>query len=220
MLSLELASRVTCCSGCSPRQTSALTRRVRRAPPASRHPQINTFQQQHIRASLSGLSQLCSNLCSCSVSNAFFACISAEIEIKVFLKHFSIYLGKPSKLGENFLSLQWKDRAVYPLTPSIFTDEFHPPPANLLQQQVHIVTDHPRLIMGSGHVQVCGMGLLDQLCLWRLQPHCGKSTLLSPPLMSSHHRNQEPLERWHATIYNLKALICGPPPTAELYKIV
>ncbi len=30
--------------------------------------------------------------------------------------------------------------------------------------------------------------------------HCGKSTLISPPPMSSRHRNQEPSERWHATI--------------------
>ena len=47
-------------------------------------------------------------------------------------------LGKPSKLSENFLSLQCKDGAVYPLPPPIFTGEFHPPLANLLRQQGHI----------------------------------------------------------------------------------
>ncbi len=31
-----------------------------------------------------------------------------------------------SKLGENFLSLQCKDKALYPLPPSIFTDGFSP----------------------------------------------------------------------------------------------
>ncbi len=35
-------------------------------------------------------------------------------------------LGMESKLGENFLSLQCKDRATYPLPPSIFTEEFSP----------------------------------------------------------------------------------------------
>ncbi len=35
----------------------------------------------------------------------------------------------------------------------------------------------------------------------RLLLYYGRSTYLSPPLMSSRHRNWEPLERWHATIY-------------------
>ncbi len=37
---------------------------------------------------------------------------------------FVTVLGMKSKLGENFLSLQCKDRAPYPLPPSIFTDGF------------------------------------------------------------------------------------------------
>ena len=37
-----------------------------------------------------------------------------------------VILGTESKLGENFLSLQCKDRGIYPLPPSIITNEFPP----------------------------------------------------------------------------------------------
>ncbi len=36
---------------------------------------------------------------------------------------------------------------------------------------------------------------------------CQRLTFESPPLMSSRHRNQKPLERWHATIYKDNAQI-------------
>ncbi len=56
--------------------------------------------------------------------------------------------------------------------------------------------------LGSGQRQDTGSGILWSVYKWtRPTGERGSRAFGSPPPMSSRHRNLEPLERWHATIY-------------------
>ncbi len=65
--------------------------------------------------------------------------------------------------------------------------------------KIYIVADHP---WGKAINLLIRGRLRDScVCILKGAAICERLTFESPPLMSSRHQNQEPLERWHTTIY-------------------